>query len=132
MLKFISLFIVAKTTRADILSDYISRPDDNYGWFEKEDLSFKTIWGNTARVLNVTSQQWLDESKAAAPGGSIWSHEVIVVIPKNIMHKHIATVYLTGDCNDKPEGTPISKNDLDVIVADEMAKNSHSITVAVK
>ena len=74
----------------------------------------------------------MDESRAAGPGGAIWSHEVIVVIPKNIKFKNISTVYLTGDCNDKPEGKPISKTDLDVIVVDEMAKNSQSITVAVK
>lgn len=130
MLRILALF--ATVARADILSDYIAAPDENYGWFEHKNLTFKTLWGNTAHVLNVTSQKWMDESRASAPGGAIWSHEVVVIIPKNLLHKEIATVYLTGDCNDKPEGTPISKKDLDVIVVDEMAKNSQAITVAVK
>jgi hypothetical protein len=39
-------------------------------------------------VLNVTSQQWLDPSRAYVPGhGSIWTHQVIVVIPKKLKHK---------------------------------------------
>jgi PhoPQ-activated pathogenicity-related protein len=130
MLKIISLLMSA--AMADILNDYISAPDDHYQWYEKKELAFNTLWGNRARVLNLTSQKWMDESRAAAPGGSIWTHEVIVIIPKTLKHKNIGTVYLTGDCNDKPEGTPISKNDMDVMVVDEMARNSQSITVAVK
>jgi len=75
----------------------------------------------------------MDESRAASPGGSaLWTHEVIVIIPKTLKHTHISTVYLTGDCNDKPDGKPISWWDLDVIVVDEIAHNSESITVAVK
>lgn len=66
----------------------------------------------------------MDESRASAPGGAIWTHEVVVIVPKHLTHRHVATAYLSGDCNDKPAGTAISKSDLDVIIVDEMAKNS--------
>ena len=74
----------------------------------------------------------MDESRAAGPNGAIWSHEVVVIIPKNLLYKNISTVYLTRECNDKPEGTPITKTDLDVLLVDELAWNTHMITVAVK
>jgi PhoPQ-activated pathogenicity-related protein len=74
----------------------------------------------------------MDESRATGPTGAIWTHEVVVIIPKILRYKTIATAYLTGDCNDKHEGATIVRTETDIIVVDEMAKDSQSITVAVK
>jgi PhoPQ-activated pathogenicity-related protein len=116
---------------ADQLTDYVTAPDANYNWFEESDKGFKTLWGNTARILNVTSQQWMDETKAQAPGGAIWTHTAIVVIPKKLTTKNIATVYLTGNCNGDHQGG-LDKKSEDVIVVDELAHNTGSIAVAVQ
>ena len=116
---------------ADQLSDYVAAPDANYNWFEESDKGFKTLWGNTARILNVTSQQWMDETKAQAPGGALWTHTAIVVIPKQLTSKNIASVYLTGNCNGDHQGG-FDKKSVDVIVVDELAHNTGSIAVAVQ
>jgi hypothetical protein len=38
---------------ADVISDYVSAPDENYSWYKVR--QFRTLWGSTAHVLNVTS-----------------------------------------------------------------------------
>ena len=45
------------------LDEYINKPEDVYGWKEYANATFKTVFGGTAHVLNVTSQTWLDASK---------------------------------------------------------------------
>ena len=73
----------------------------------------------------------MDESRAYGPRGAVWDHTVIVVVPKKLEHTNISTVWLTWDCNEKAQD-PIKQSDLDVIVTDEWASQTHSITVAVK
>jgi PhoPQ-activated pathogenicity-related protein len=74
----------------------------------------------------------MDESRATGPDGALWTHEVVVIIPRFLKYRNISTVYLTGDCNDKPGENRITKTDMDVIVVDTIAKDSQSITIAVK
>jgi hypothetical protein len=73
----------------------------------------------------------MDESRAQAPGGAIWTHTAIVVIPKNLEFKNISTVYLTGNCNGAHQGS-FDKKSEDVIVVDELASNTKSIAVAIQ
>jgi hypothetical protein len=61
---FKALFMLVSTVSAYILSDYVAAPEENFNWFEESDQSFKTLWGNTARILNVTSLKWMDETRA--------------------------------------------------------------------
>jgi hypothetical protein len=49
----ILILAIFNIASADILSDYVSAPDDNYKWFKVKE--FRTLWGSTAHVLNVTS-----------------------------------------------------------------------------
>lgn len=72
----------------------------------------------------------MDETRAKGPGGAIWSHTAIVIIPKNLEFKNISTVYLTGSCNSNPN--QFDKFSEDVIVVDELAHNTRSIAVAVQ
>ena len=53
--------------------EYINKDDPHYKWFETG-VTFKTTFGGTAHMLNVTSQKWLDESRAYGPDGALWTH----------------------------------------------------------
>lgn len=127
---FYTLIILISVIKADVLSDYIAKPDEHYDWFEYSNLTFTTNWGNTARVLNVTTLKWMDESRAAGPRGAIWDHEVIVVIPKDLEFTHVATVTMFGSCNGKP-GATVDKNSANVLKIDELAHNSKTIAVGI-
>ena len=45
------------------LDDYVSKDEEVFAWFDKHE-GFTTAWGGQAHVLNVTSQTWMDESRA--------------------------------------------------------------------
>ena len=81
--------------------------------------------------MNVTSLEYLDPSKVSGPKGSVWDHEVIVVVPKNIVYTNISTVYLSGSCKSN-NGHWIPRVDEDLIMIDEIAKISQAVTVVVK
>jgi PhoPQ-activated pathogenicity-related protein len=125
-----SLCALLSVARADVLSDYVAAPEEVYDWFEYTNLTFTTNWGNTGRVLNVTTQKWMDESRAAGPRGAIWDHEVIVVIPKDLEFTHIATVTMFGSCNGNP-GAAINVNNNNILKIDELAHNSKTIAVGI-
>lgn len=79
----------------------MEKEEDVYNWFEIENSTIKSINGGTIHFLNVTSQQWLDESMAYGPNGdNVWTHHVAVNIPKNLKYTNISTAYVTGGCNE--------------------------------
>jgi PhoPQ-activated pathogenicity-related protein len=118
------------------LDDYINKPDSHYKWVDTG-VTFNTIFGGKAYVLNVTSQQWLDESKGYVLTGkngagtptSVWTHQVVVIVPKKLTYRNISMAYLTGNCNEDP-GVP-SKTDEDVLVADEITSNTNAVGIVV-
>ena len=114
------------------LDDYVSQEDPNYKWRAVPELTFKSFFGGTGHVLNVTSQQWLDESKVSGPDGSLWTHQVIVIIPKNLKFRNISMAYLTGSCNKNPDAPIKPHSDEDVLLVDEIAQDTNAITIAVK
>ena len=110
-------FTCALGIKSNVLDDYLSKPEAVFKWHEVPELSFQTLSGNTAHILNVTSLEYLDISKVFSPKGSVWDHEVMILVPKEIQHKNISTVYLSGQCNNIDQ-TWKSKVDEDLIVAD--------------
>ena len=79
-----------------VMDDYLAEPEAVFSWQEVPELSFQTLAGNTAHILNVTSLEYLDTSKVYSPKGSVWDHEVMILVPPEIQHKNISTVYLSG------------------------------------
>jgi hypothetical protein len=74
-------------------------------------------------MLNVTSQQWLDVSKAYGPGNtSIWTHQVAVIIPKSLTYPNVSVSYLTIGCNEHPK-VPKPDNG-DFLNMDQIANNT--------
>ena len=94
------LILILGIVYADVISDYVSEPDENYEWHKVK--QFRTLWGSTAHVLNVTSQKWMDESRGYGLRGALWDHEVIVIVPNNLKYQNFSTIWLTGDQNDQP------------------------------
>jgi hypothetical protein len=75
MIGYLSIYILAKVANAiRPLDEYVSAEDPNYNWYEVENSTFKSLWGGTGHVLNVTSQKWLDEDKVKGPDGALWTH----------------------------------------------------------
>ena len=83
-------------------------------------------------MLNVTSQKWLDKTKVKGPDGDIWTHQVVVVIPKHLKYTNVSMAYLTGGCNHHSNDKINPHSDEDVLVVDEIAHNSHTATITVK
>lgn len=114
------------------LDEYVSAEEPDYGWYEVENSTFHSLWGGTGHVLNVTSQTWLDESKVYGPDGSIWTHQVVIVVPKHLKYTNVSMAYLTGGCNDESNMVVKPHTDEDVLVVDEISHNAHTIAITVK
>lgn len=107
------------------LDEYVSKPDPNFKWRDTGG-RVKMLSGATAHILNVTSQQWLDDSRAVGPNGAIWSHQLTVVVPtKHTKKKGI--IYITGGCNENP-GLP-SATDEEPLSVDLLAAETGAIGV---
>ena len=85
--------LLAATAAATPLDDYVSKPSPHYRWHDTG-AKIDTKFGGVGHVLNVTSQQWLDSSRAATVrdpqnGGptDIWTHQVVVIVPKKVKHR---------------------------------------------
>jgi PhoPQ-activated pathogenicity-related protein len=90
------LLALAATANATPLDDYVSKPDSNYKWHDTGARVTPLLSTATAHILNVTSQQWLDTSRAVGPNGAIWMHQVAVVVPKHITQTKVAMAVKTG------------------------------------
>jgi len=95
------LFLGSVPLETTALDDYVSRPDPHYQW--RDTGSRVNMIHGTGHVLNVTSQKWLDESRAVGPTGAVWTHQVLVVIPKELKVRDKAMIYVTGFCNENPK-----------------------------
>lgn len=69
----------------DALADYIRRPDASFSWRKTEARKLK---GFDAARLDLVSQTWRD---------NVWSHQVLVVRPRELRHPGIAFLFITGD-----------------------------------
>jgi len=108
------------------LDDYVNKPDSNYKWHDTA-ARVKLISGGTGHVLNLTSQQWLDESKAVGPNGAIWTHQVTVIVPKVVKIRNRAMIYITGGCNEHPS-VPKS-TDEEVLATDVVSRETGAFGV---
>ena len=117
----------------DPLNAYINAPEPDFAWYEVPNSSFTTLFGGQAHVLNVTSQRWLEASKASGPGpdGELWTHQVVVIVPKGGGKPgNVNVAYLTGGCNENANAVP-KKTDEDILVVDEITRSTGSIGIAV-
>eukprot|EP01062_Namystynia_karyoxenos_P007973 TRINITY_DN1280_c0_g1_i1.p1 TRINITY_DN1280_c0_g1~~TRINITY_DN1280_c0_g1_i1.p1 ORF type:complete len:532 (+),score=208.14 TRINITY_DN1280_c0_g1_i1:67-1596(+) len=108
------------------LDDYVNKADDNYKWTDTKQ-TVKMLSGATGHLLNVTSQKWLDESRAVGPNGALWTHQVLVVVPKQLRVKDRGFIWITGGCNEHP-GLP-KATDEEPLAVDLIAEATGSVGV---
>ena len=84
--------------------------------------------------MNVTSLQWLNSTVYEVTGvstdPSIWTHEAIVIVPKEQEFRNISTLYVSSakaGCNDDKPITNMLNFDLEM--GDIIAADSKSIVV---
>lgn len=109
------------------LDAYVNKPDPNYGWFDTKE-RVKTLLGGTGHLLNVTSQQWLDSSRAHVHGSAIWTHQALAIVPKQLKIKNKAVIYITGGCNENPDVPKAT--DEEPLAMDAVSSDIGAITVA--
>lgn len=97
----IFLNIVVSAQNADkidvgtILQDYIDLPEPDYKWHDTG-ITFTTLFGGQAHVLNVTSLKWLNDTIYTAYGGHVWTHHAVVIIPKNLVYKNASMLFMAS------------------------------------
>lgn len=102
-----------------------------YKWEKLHNETYKTPFGSTVHILNVTSLEWLDTTKASGPNGALWTHLVYVVIPEKLTYKNISLAYITDGKNDKPNDVQ-KFTDANTWEVDLLAKYSESIVIAIE
>eukprot|EP01059_Diplonema_ambulator_P000103 TRINITY_DN10088_c0_g1_i1.p1 TRINITY_DN10088_c0_g1~~TRINITY_DN10088_c0_g1_i1.p1 ORF type:complete len:509 (+),score=198.80 TRINITY_DN10088_c0_g1_i1:51-1577(+) len=122
------LLAAALAVQGTPLDDYLNNDDGEFKWYDTG-ARITTDLGGTGYVLNVTSQKWLDETKAVGPDGALWTHQVVVVVPRHQRIFDRAAIYNTGGCNENPSVPKAT--DEDILVTDILAEGTGAITVAV-
>ena len=76
MLRCSLLGLLAGTVLGGPLDDYVSKVEPKYGWRDTGARVTPFLSDTTAHILNVTSLEWLDVSRAIGPNGALWTHQV--------------------------------------------------------
>ena len=117
------------------LDAYVSKPEAVYKWRDTGHVISGLIFGGEAHILNVTSLEWMDTTRAAGPNGAVWTHQVAVVVPKKITITNISMAVMTGGCNrDAGNGTgpkPPGKGDEYLNVADALAAATGGVCIII-
>lgn len=102
------------------LFDYINAPDSHYTWTDTGIRLNDSGWHGF--MLNLTSQQWLTPQDVSK---SVWTHQLLVIVPDELKKRNHAIIYVTGGGNDNPH-TP-KKDDVDVLVSAVLAVQTGAI-----
>ena len=114
----------------DPLDEYINRPEPEFKW-HYTGTSFMTLTGGRAYVLNVTSIRWLDDSEYKVSGGSsLWTHEIVVIIPRHHVFKNVASFYLaSADARCNTDAPITDALNFDLEMGDIFSSDSRAIGV---
>lgn len=120
------------------LSFYLSLPDSHYSYFVAQTFPVAGLPA-MAYVLNMTSQQWLtdDDFNSSSPSKSIWTHQLVVVIPTDLevglgsVDADTAFLWIAGGQNSYPV-SPISPDNDEVHFAALVAIAGNSPAAVLK
>lgn len=118
--------MMAAAAMAAPIDDYVNKDDGQFSWFDTNQ-TVKMLSGATGYILNVTSQKWLNESMAVGPNGAIWTHQALVIVPKDLKVKNRGMIWITGGCNEHP-GIP-KATDEEPLSVDVISASTKSIGV---
>jgi len=119
----LALLLAASLASASPLWDYVHTPDSHYSYFDTGVRLGGSGYGWTGYLLNMTSQQWLDPTRVSR---SIWTHQLVVIVPDKLKFNDTAGMYVTGNGNNNP-GVP-SATDEDILVASILAVSNGIVT----
>jgi hypothetical protein len=91
--KVVAILFMAMASASVPLDDYVNKDEPVYKWEYLKDKTFESKLGNTVFVLNVTSLEWLDQSRAIGYQGNTWSHLVYIIVPKDIKYTNVSNAY---------------------------------------
>jgi len=114
------------------LDDYVAKVEPDFAWREVEELRFKTLWGGSGYILNVTSLNWMNVSEVYSPTGSLWTHQVQVIVPHKLSSTNVAYSWITGGCNSYPDQPANTLMDIDTLIPDEVSHNTGAIAISIK
>jgi PhoPQ-activated pathogenicity-related protein len=114
------LAVLAVTVGASNLWDYVNADDPAFHW---EDTGYRVpnVTGWTGYLLNVTSGNWLDKSRVDI---TVWTHQLLVVVPDNMTITNRAALYITGGCNN---AGPPKADDEDLLLTATLAVENQMI-----
>ena len=96
----ISTFLIQLLgVRGNVIDDFVNSPDPEYNWYEVKNNTFRTIWGGTAHVLNVTSQAWKSTEEIRGVDGHLWTHQVVVIIPRKLKYTNVSFAMISENYN---------------------------------
>eukprot|EP00944_MAST-04C_sp_MAST-4C-sp1_P016170 g16170.t1 len=84
------------------LYKYVHKPDPHYTWQDTgQRISGKSKFctkncGFVGYVLNMTSQGWLTAEETSC---SVWTHQLVVIVPDNLENETTGFLYVTGGNN---------------------------------
>jgi len=112
------------------LNDYVNEADPNFKWHHTG-TTFKSFEGGTVHVLNITSIQWRNDTDYKIEhGGSIWTHEVAVIVPRDLETTNMASIYLASAkarCN---SDSPLKDSkDFDLEMGDIISADTRAVSV---
>lgn len=113
----------AGSVSAGPLWDYANAPDPTFGWVDTGYRLNNTDY--TGYLLNLTSQSWLTP---ADTDRHVWTHQLMVFVPKDCMNYTIGFIYVTGGDNNDPK--PPSPNGIneDVLFGAVVAVENKMVT----
>lgn len=127
MIALVLLALLAGVAHSDPVSpqdliDYVNTPDPAFEWHDTNNTMQNDLW--TGYTLNLTSQTWLTPEDFDGPNGYLWTHQLVCIVPKLLLHRNIAAIYATGGSN---PAKPPKALDEDVLVAVVLALESKTI-----
>jgi len=109
------------------IDEYVNRPEPVFTWNDTGARVRPLIFGGMGYVINVTSLSWLNTSIVSGDNGAVWSHQVVVVVPK-VLKTNTSIIYLTGDCSNPSLPKP---DDEELLVVARAAEKAGAIGVVV-
>lgn len=108
---------------ATALDEYVAKPDSNFRWYDTGERINGVWWKGV--VLNMTSQRWMSAQQVSC---SLWSHHLVIVTPKIVLHKKTAILAIAGgnNLNFSP-----SIKDRELLLAGSIASRTNSLAMVV-
>ena len=130
-----ALFVafILHVVAANFFDDFLEKEESVYNWKRVPEQDFTTLFGSQAIWLRVDSLDWNTPEPAHITDknmSTVWTHDVIIIVPPNAEETKTGAVWLTDECDDRKEGD-FWKNifDYNILLTDLIAHKTRSIQI---